>query len=430
MAYRWAIASLVMTTALACRSESDARPGDAAEVVSAAGQVLGWIGDGADSGQDWMPLVREELAAAGLMDSLAGATVEVTIESERERELQEALAIIPDTSHRFAGIAIAIDGSTRAIVAAGDTDPRTSLVALRRPTGSVLKFLIAAAAVRAGVTTSDLIDARHCLLPTPDGPTLFANEPGLPIGPLAEMAAESVNCAFAKLYVLVGSERVHQLGRELGLADLGAHTPKLATGSASATPRKLAGSMAAVLGGGTFTAPHVVARVTTGDGVIRYTWAAQEQRVLSAVESDATATMLKAVVERGTAAEARLENGRPAAGKTGTQENSTDAWMVGGTPQLTVAVWMGNPVAPDDGMTGIPAFGADVEGGTLPAQVWKTFLDGALAAEPMLDWIAPLPVEPRLVVLPGVDCADEPVAATSGGVAVTDRTASVASCDG
>ena len=63
------------------------------------------------------------------------------------------------------------------------------------------------------------------------------------------------------------------------------------------------------------------------------------------------------------------------AGKTGTTDNYGDAWFVGYTPQLAVAVWVGYP---DKLQPMLTEFGGKpVAGGTLPAQIWKAFMTAA-----------------------------------------------------
>ena len=85
--------------------------------------------------------------------------------------------------------------------------------------------------------------------------------------------------------------------------------------------------------------------------------------------------MLEDVVDDGTGQRAALDD-RPVAGKTGTTENYGDAWFVGYTPQLAVAVWVGYPnklVAMENQFEGSP-----VAGGTYPAVIWNKFVKRAL----------------------------------------------------
>ena len=88
--------------------------------------------------------------------------------------------------------------------------------------------------------------------------------------------------------------------------------------------------------------------------------------------------MLEGVIRSGTGTEAQIPGF--AAGKTGTTENYGDAWFIGFTDKMTIAVWVGYPngntsMAHDFG-------GAPVEGGTYPAQIWHDFV---VAANGILD---------------------------------------------
>jgi membrane peptidoglycan carboxypeptidase len=91
-------------------------------------------------------------------------------------------------------------------------------------------------------------------------------------------------------------------------------------------------------------------------------------------EADALTSILQRVVTDGTGKRAALGD-RPAAGKTGTTDNYGDAWFAGYTPQLAVAVWVGYP---DELRPMLTEFGGKpVAGGTLPAQIWKSFMTAA-----------------------------------------------------
>ena len=95
----------------------------------------------------------------------------------------------------------------------------------------------------------------------------------------------------------------------------------------------------------------------------------------SSVAGEVT-SMLSTVVSTGTATRAQIP-GTFVAGKTGTTENYGDAWFVGWTDKITVAVWVGYP---DELRPMETEFaGQPVAGGTYPAAIWKTFVERALA---------------------------------------------------
>ena len=88
------------------------------------------------------------------------------------------------------------------------------------------------------------------------------------------------------------------------------------------------------------------------------------QRVLPEQVARTETEMLTNVIKSGTGTRARLD--RPAAGKTGTTDNNSDAWFVGYTPQYTAAVWMGDWERSDAYMNNVG--GIRVTGGSYPAR--------------------------------------------------------------
>ncbi|MGH3064908.1 MAG: PASTA domain-containing protein [Gaiellaceae bacterium] len=94
-------------------------------------------------------------------------------------------------------------------------------------------------------------------------------------------------------------------------------------------------------------------------------------QVLEEGETEVLTGILEDVVRSGTGTRAAVP-GRQVAGKTGTTDNYADAWFVGYTPELAVAVWVGYP---DRLRPMTTEFGGEpVTGGTLPAQIWRAFV--------------------------------------------------------
>src|SRR5205085_7485255 len=112
------------------------------------------------------------------------------------------------------------------------------------------------------------------------------------------------------------------------------------------------------------------------------------RRVLGPNTTALLTSLLEHVVTSGTGKKAQLADGRQVAGKTGTTENYGDAWFVGYTPQLAVAVWVGYPNKL------VPMLneyhGKAVAGGTFPADIFKSFMEKAFpyleTAEPEGSW--------------------------------------------
>ncbi len=364
-----------------------------------------------------MDLVRAEvqsnsIVAAGLGPGSAGAVV-TTFDLSLQHLLAEAVHSVPDTGGRFAVSAVVVDVVSGAVVAAADTSTESSLARLARPTGSVLKFVVALAAVAAGAQADDLVDGgERCTIPPrdpgadPSSAMSFAGDAAFAPGPLAAVTASSVNCAYAKLYEIVGGQEVTALAGRLGLTGVVDDTPRIVIGSEVASPLEMARAMSVVLGDGVLRSPAVVNAVAG----VEIASTTPDIEVAEPSVAGSTADLLTNVVETGTASANALAGGRPAAGKTGTQQGNSDAWFVGGTPEYVVAVWMGNPADPADGMIGVPQFGgvARVQGGAYPASVWKQFLDAALDGSPVSTW--PTPTTERgavRLVLPTIECSDQ-----------------------
>jgi membrane peptidoglycan carboxypeptidase len=104
---------------------------------------------------------------------------------------------------------------------------------------------------------------------------------------------------------------------------------------------------------------------------------------------------LKQVITRGTARGVGI--GRPAAGKTGTTDDSKDTWFIGYTPQRTTAVWVGDNPNPADGRarrsingrTIGGSYRGQVFGATIAAPIWRTVMIKANEGLPEKDWASP-----------------------------------------
>jgi membrane peptidoglycan carboxypeptidase len=112
------------------------------------------------------------------------------------------------------------------------------------------------------------------------------------------------------------------------------------------------------------------------------------QPVLSEEKARLLTSILESVVRAGTGRRAAIP-GVPVAGKTGTTDDYGDAWFVGYTPELVTAVWVGYPNELRPMTTEF--HGRPVTGGTIPAQIWKTFTKAARADEDEPDASFPPP---------------------------------------
>ena len=274
-------------------------------------------------------------------------------------------------------------GSVRAVV--GQTDlPGQGLIEIATPQvgrspGSSFKAFTLLAALEAGYSIRDSI------LAAPAPQKLYKGwgikDTTWPSGckggtiELAKATASSNNCAFARLQAAVGGEKVVDVARRLGidtLTDESAEYPSLTLGGTAVRPLEMAAAYAAIANDGVYNPAHFVTKVTDQAGAVLFEYVpATEQAISVDVARQATAA-LQGVVTGGTYKGGSLPNRQPAAGKTGTNEaaggENTDVWFVGFTPQISTAVWIGNPA----GQTEMK--GGRVQGGTVAGKVWHTFM--------------------------------------------------------
>ena len=289
-----------------------------------------------------------------------------------------------------------------------------------RQTGSSIKLFILAAAVQAGAQAGDQIDGTlPCTLPNPGNPAEpFEIGEGVsrPVSPLDQMTWYSINCAYARLAQIVGLERtvdtIYRMSRspylfpgQSGRAPIMPFA-SLATGANEMSAMDMAAGAQTLANYGVHHEPYIIEKIRSPRGLV-YRHEDAGTPVLTPEAALTSTDILKGVLISGTARRSALAGGRPSAGKTGTQDNNTNAWFVGYTPQYSTAVWVGHPdlYLP---MVNIPEFSGvpRVQGGTYPAAIWKQYMDAVHAALPVEDWLAP-PPEPRpdaRLYLPGNEC--------------------------
>ncbi|MFF9451365.1 transglycosylase domain-containing protein [Streptomyces flaveolus] len=226
-----------------------------------------------------------------------------------------------------------------------------------------------------------------------------------------EATDKSVNAVYAQMAVDVGPGKVKETAVDLGLA---ADTPEMpegpaiALGTATASPLDMAQAYATLANHGRH-APYTLVEKVMKDG--KHEVELPERRESQAVSreaADTTTSVLRSVVQNGTATAAQGA-GRPAAGKTGTAEEDTAAWFAGYTPDLaTVVAVMGqDPVtAAHKSLYGV--MGLDrINGGGAPAEIWAQYTRNALKGEPVSAFDLQLQAGADVTAPPSANPSDE-----------------------
>ncbi|MBZ5507028.1 MAG: PBP1A family penicillin-binding protein [Acidobacteriia bacterium] len=220
----------------------------------------------------------------------------------------------------------------------------------KRPTGSIFKPFVYAAAINNAVTNEQPIFTPASLVD--DSPTAFINGDDVYTprnykeeyhGQVtAQFAlAHSLNNATVKVAEMVGYDKVANLAKIAGIASVRA-TPAMALGSYDATPMEMASAYTIFTNNGQRITPTMVRSVRDANGDIIDNFQPQKSQVLDPRVSYVITDMMQGVINNGTAAGPAGVRARkfmaPAAGKTG---SSHDGWFAGFTSNLLCIVWVG-----------------------------------------------------------------------------------------
>ena len=303
-----------------------------------------------------------------------------------EKAVEEGLARLGKRGLQAA--LVALDPETGDILAMVggrnyNASPYNRAVRSRRQPGSAFKPFVYAAALDHGLSPVTVIDSLHSVTaPGRQEWTPRNAEEGSPDeSTLREALLESNNQAAVALQLRIGSGAVLSLVSDLGLRDQ-PNVPSLALGSGLVTPMELTAAYAAFPNGGFAVTPRAIVRVLDASGGVVVENAVRRKQVLPEDVAFQTMTMLRDVVDLGTASSARSLGVRgPVGGKTGTTSEFKDAWFAGFTTSVVAAVWVGldqpEPI-------GSEAFGARV---ALP--IWADFMRRVSRALPAEEFPVP-----------------------------------------
>jgi len=324
-----------------------------------------------------------------------GLRVRTTLNPRLQALALHAAASVLHTSTDPATAIVAIDPSTGAVKAMVDYLPNGKRLQFNlatqahRSTGSAFKPITLATALDEGASLNSSfygppeLYITDPLCQTNNGPWDVHNSGDESAGTmnLLGATANSVNTIFAQLVTKTGIPRVVQMAHWMGITSTGRDFPPVCAitlGSVGFTPLELTDVYATIASGGIHHAPQAFQTVRGPNAKVLGKISTAGKEVL-APNLDAELTYaLEGVITSGTGTAAYI--GRPAAGKTGTAENYQDAWFCGFVPQLATCVWVGYP-AGEIPLLNVEGVG-QVFGGTLPAEIWRDFMEPAVEPWP------------------------------------------------
>ncbi len=274
--------------------------------------------------------------------------------------------------------------------------------AWRQP-GSSFKPYVYLAALQEGFTPSTIILDAPIVVKFGDKTYRPRNASGKFYGPtpLRTGIEQSRNLMTVRLAEATGLEKVVDLVGKLGVSDKLEPVMAMALGAYETTPMRHVTAYAMIVNGGKKITPTLVDRIQDrrGNTIYRHderkcekcsqvAWGGQtmpelpndREQVIDEDNAFQMVNMMQGVVQRGTATIVSAL-GRPVAGKTGTTNDVLDAWFVGFTPDLAVAVWVGF----DKPRT----LGPQEQGGVTAAPIFLDFMRSATKDVPSRNFTQP-----------------------------------------
>lgn len=190
----------------------------------------------------------------------------------------------------------------------------------------------------------------------------------------------------------------YELGEPLPLMP----NPAAIIGSNPVTPLSMAVAMATLAADGNRCEPQSYTLIEDSNGNVLSDRQPQCRQVIDKeLARRTTSTLAQVVKSDATGERARLAGGRPAAGKTGTANEDYHAWFVGYTPQLASAVWQGHHEGYISMFHSVinGVYHREVYGGLYPAMTFKSYMDAALASEPIQQFAKPT-ADPTTIRVP------------------------------
>lgn len=322
-----------------------------------------------------------------------GLKIYTTLDTDMQKAAEQAMRRLPTVRTDSNGVKqpqgalVAIDphtGYIKAMVGGRGNDQFNRAVMAERQPGSAFKPFVYLAAIESGMNAASIIN---------DSPVTFGawspkNYDGHFRGNVTLRTAleQSLNVPTVKLANQVGIDKPLYYAQQMGISTIvlqGSPNDRnlaMALGGLTrgVTPLDIASAYGVIANQGVRAEPMAIVKVLDRNGKLLEQDSPKEKSVINERSAYTLLDLMRGVITRGTGAAANI--GRPAAGKTGTTDDSKDAWFIGFTPDLVAAVWMGHD---NDGYLN------GITGGTIPAEIWRSFMSEAADKYPVRDFIKP-----------------------------------------
>ncbi|MBQ0067922.1 MAG: PBP1A family penicillin-binding protein, partial [Phascolarctobacterium sp.] len=335
-------------------------------------------------------------------------TLNTKMQEEAEKSMKQHLPdFYEDDNHKHQPqcAIVAIDpktGEVKAMIGGrGDDKFNRSILAVRQP-GSSFKPFVYVTAMQNGYTPASIIEDKEEEFAKDWKPQNVTKKFYGKVS-LRTALKRSMNVATIHLAKNIGPYKIVQNAEKMGittLIDSGKYTDvnlAMAIGGLTngVTPIEMASAYSVFANNGIYSRPYAIKKIEDRDGNIIYEYKPTSRAVMDEKAVYMTVDILRDVLISGSGSGMGI--GRPAAGKTGTTDDSVDAWFIGFTPDLCTAVWVGDdnnrPLKEKEDSYAISGNGT-------PLAIWHTFMYNALKELPKADFINPgvvIPPEPVII---------------------------------
>ena len=272
--------------------------------------------------------------------------------------------------------------------------------------GSTFKIFTLAAALEAGISPDEYISApspntfndfKNCDTGAIYDPVTVRNSTTSGTLNMPQATAYSTNTYFMAIEERTGICRpaaiAESLGVTLGNGEPLLRVPSFTLGTMEIAPLSLANAYATFAAHGRYCDPVPILEIRDRDGAKLSVPNGDCRQILDRSVADGVTVMLNGVVDGnipGRTGAAMNLGDRPAAGKTGTTNESAAVWFAGYTPQVASAVWVGDPrggyAFPLKDITINGTYYRQVYGGTIPGPIWKESMLSASANLPIANF--------------------------------------------
>lgn len=272
-------------------------------------------------------------------------------------------------------------GAIRAIIGGRDFNKSEFNRATQasRQAGSAFKPIIYTAAFDKGITPATVFDDSPLEIEDvsqPDGIWKPKNFDGKFMGPITVRKALvlSRNVVTVKILQEIGADYAVSYAMNMGITSPLINTLSLALGASGVTLQELVQSYGVLANQGQKVTPYFIKKIVDRTGNVFEETQVQPEQVIDPRIAFLSIHVMQDVVTSGTGTHVR-SIGRPVAAKTGTTNDSRDAWFIGATPSLIAGIWVGFDQE--------RSLGSEEVGGKTAAPIWLYFMEKVLQKSPV-----------------------------------------------